>query len=58
MAVLRHKSCSPLKIGGIVLRGISGSLVAILKKIDKTVCFFMNFKLKIGLPWIDPDFIK
>ena len=39
--------------------GISGSLWSpILKKIDKTVCFFMNFKLKIDLWWIDPDFIK
>ena len=39
--------------------GISGSLwPPILKKIDKTVCFFMNFKLKIDLWWIDPDFIK
>jgi len=39
--------------------GISGSLwPPVLKKTDKTVCFFMNFKLKIGLWWIDPDFIK
>ncbi len=30
--------------------GISGPLwPPILKKIDKTVCFFMNLKLKIGL---------
>ena len=39
--------------------GISGSLWSpILKKIDKTVCFFMYFKLKIDLWWIDPDFIQ
>ena len=39
--------------------GISGSLwPSILKKIDKTVCFFVNLKLRIDLWWIDPDFIQ
>ena len=39
--------------------GISGSVwPPILKKIVKAVCCFPNFKLKVGLWWIDPDFIK